>query len=137
MSDLKEASQSKSWRQFKMKRVVLLSITLAVFAGLAHGHTSRWHDGDWWRTLPEHTKLGFVMGYVEGAYDTQPSLCREFPAVVNSIDNFYADHRNTSMWVGDAIVYACVELGGESPEGLDRFRRALQASEPYRIKEVR
>jgi hypothetical protein len=142
-----------------MSRVVLLSITLAVCAGLGHGQTEDpTGDGYWWETLQPDGKLGFVGGYAQGAADMEVTILNQLPAackqrvnatgfwtrnrtitvdqVVDSVNHFYTDYRNESMGVDSAIAYARRELDGASPEQLEQYRRYLQASESYRTKDV-
>jgi hypothetical protein len=69
-----------------MSRVVLLSITLAVCAGLAHGQSRKTiRDGYDWRKMSGGAKMGFVTGYYRGALELfrqLPEGCKKEAAAV-------------------------------------------------------
>jgi hypothetical protein len=122
-----------------MKR--LLIVLLFCCSGIAGAQNSVARirtDGDWWRTLPESVKLGYVIGYTDaycsalqivnsteqkkGVHITRPlnlAFMCDFPLgftysrMVEAANRFYSDDRNGPILTDFVFIYMKREALGE------------------------
>lgn len=105
-------------------------------------------DGNWWRSQPQLAKRAYVIGWFDGlngagraenAHMKSPEFVQmrnemcgmlgnaNSGQVADGLDIFYADFRNRSILVYDAIWHVLAAARGASPEQLDEIVRKMRS----------
>ena len=121
-----------------MKTVLRLTLFLfcstIALAQAAPPKADAHHDGAWWAGKQARFKGGFVIGYLEASVDGHangfsPQVDVSWDASeqwVAGLNAFYADFRNKSIWVSDALQYVHAQIAGATDEQLAGRLQALR-----------
>jgi hypothetical protein len=108
------------------------------------------HDGNWWKSLNNLTKYGYVAGYAEGSEKADATWaygeCKTkvttkysdavqkgndysgmtFGQLIEGVDEFYKDFRNTRILTRDAMMVIKQQISGISQKEIDETLQVLR-----------
>jgi hypothetical protein len=129
----------------RIPKAISMLIGLAFLCGSRLAAQTDW-NGDFWKTKSHDIKAVYVAGFVDGriigvneaadalgttALDAKLktlNLKITVGQIVDGLDSFYSDWRNTRIAVRDATQYVMLEAEGKDSEDLLRYLRQYYAS---------
>ncbi len=129
-------------------RALRLAIPLYLILGVVYAAAQSDFDGDYWKTKSSDAKLLYVVGFVDGRNlginEAATALQTDFGdsrlkslntritvgQLVDGLDDFYKDWRNTKIRIREALEYVTKEAQGKDGTKLLLFLRQQAAAAP-------
>lgn len=136
-----------------MNRRTFLAVSSAALVtspGFSQDQPSLRHDGNWWKGLNSLTKYGYVAGYAEGSQKADDTWaygeCKTkvtakylsavqkgddysgmtFGQLIEGVDAFYKDFRNTRILTTDAMMVVKEQISGLSQKQIDEELQTIR-----------
>lgn len=131
-----------------MKRMIF---TLLVFILLVHpvfAEEVSSVNGNYWKNMSQNEKVFYLVGFTQGLAiaisDIDPSKLdsetykfypkeasgRSFNSMIQSLDKFYADYRNSAIAVPFALEIINMERNGATEDQINKYRKAVIETNP-------
>jgi hypothetical protein len=130
--------------------LALSSATIMASPSLGQDQSTARTDGNWWNGLNSLTKYGYVVGYANGSAKADATwaygLCKTqvtakylaavskgndysgitIGQLVEGVDQFYKDFRNTRILSSDAMMVVKQQISGVSQKEIDEFLELIR-----------
>lgn len=126
--------------EMSMKKIIIiLFMCLIIGSSVSHGATMVVFDGRLWNPLKyqdsgKGMRVALIRGFYEGVWFADPNLFNaryyletDYGTLVDAVDRFYGDHRNTNIILGYALQVIAMELRGEDKKKIDDFLKELRS----------